>query len=181
MKQLVKLLIKNNREYQRKIIKERGMPLHLDLRDYTNPNLVYCIQTQTIEKPNYNYSNGDIINLGDYYTFKASPFEYTLVRFSDLYNIFCQIVNNCGVNYNIFDIPMDKIFTPIFNNLIHRSSYWKTIYGNNMNIRLCVSLYPSYIYEGSDLTEIQNILNTREIEQIKKLGMHFKNYLRHKN
>jgi hypothetical protein len=179
MKQLVKLLIKDNRDYQRKVLKEKGMPLHLDLRDYTSPNLVYCIKTQTIEKPNY--SNGDIFNLGDYYTFKESPFKYTLVRFSDLYNTFCQIVKNCGVNYNIFDIPIDEIFTPIFNNLIHRDKYWRTIHGNNMSIRLCVFLYASYIYDDSDLIKIQNEFNAQEKGQIEKLSMHFKNCLKYKN
>lgn len=179
MKQLVKLLIKDNRDYQRKVLKEKGMPLHLDLRDYTDPNLVYCIKKQIIGKPNY--SNGDIINLGDYYTFKESPSEYTLVRFSDLYNTFCQIVKNCGVNYNIFDIPKDKIFTPIFNNLIQRDKYWKTIHGNNMSIRLCVFLYASYIYDDSDLIKIQNEFNAQEKGQIEKLSMHFKNHLKNLN
>jgi hypothetical protein len=178
MKQLVKLLIKNNRDYQRKILKETGQHLRYDLRDYTNPNLAYCIKKQTIEKHKMNYSNGDIFNLGDYYTFNKLPYEYTLVRFSDLYNTFCKIVENCGVNYNIFDIPIDAIFTPIFNNLIHRDKYWRTIHGNNMSIRLCVSLYASYIHDNSDLIKIQNEFNTQEKEQIGKLSTHFKNYFK---
>jgi hypothetical protein len=178
MKQLVKLLVKNSRDYQRKILKETGQHLRYDLRDYTNPNLVYCIEKQIIGKHKTNYSNGDIFNLGDYYTFNKSPCEYTLVRFSDLYNTFCQIVENCGINYNIFDIPIDAIFTPIFNNLIHRDKYWRTIHGNNMSIRLCVSLYASYIHNDFDLIEIQNAFNAQEKGQIEKLSMHFKNYFK---
>ena len=69
----------------------------------------------------------------------------------------------------------------IFNNLIHRDKYWRTIHGNNMSIRLCVFLYASYIYDDSDLIKIQNEFNTQEKEQIGKLGMRFKNYLLHKN
>jgi hypothetical protein len=178
MKHLVKLLVKNNRDYQRKVLKETGHHLRYDLRDYTNPNLVYCIEKYIIRRHKTNYSNGDIFNLGDYYTFNESPCEYTLVRFSDLYNTFCQIVENCGINYNIFDIPIDTIFTPIFNNLIHRDKYWRTIHGNNMSIRLCIFLYASYIYDDSDLIKIQNEFNTQEKEQIGKLNIHFKNHLK---
>ena len=168
---LVKNIIDKKRKIKQHCVANGDIPPHYDLRDFTDKNLIYGIRYSYIidskEKQDY-----ESFNLGSCFTYNTVIPDYKFVKFKNLYDTFCDLVNECECSYDIRKLPVRYVIEPMFNVLSLNDKYYRTIYGHKCGYRICIFIYQGLEYRDN-LKELARKFKERDLKEAKIASKYF--------
>ena len=172
---LVRSIINRKSQIVKDYIRKRDIIPHYDLRDFTDENLIYGIRYSYIidYKEKEDYEN---FNLGSCFTYETVIPNYKFVKFKDLYDTFCDLVNECECGYDLKKSPVELVIEPMFDVLSRNGQYYRTIYGHKCGCRICIFIYNGWEYRY-DLKELARQFRKRDLDEAKAATSYFNSRL----
>lgn len=170
----------------RKELLDRGdIPPSYDLRDWTNPALIYEMKKYPVRcKPDPN--DDGMLNLGNILVGGRIVPQYKFFRFKDLCKVFTDVVKEVGFNTFSKDVEVQnaivknkvlvnvhpkRIVRSVVGKLASNDKYWTTLRGRDIGYRICI-----FRYGGSNtghLSDLAKKFRKRDEEEAMAVSQYY--------
>jgi len=179
IEEVVRNITEEKRKRQQEWIHEgHVVPLHYDLRDFTDQNIIYGIQINHVRTYDHVKDPEDLenFNLGSLLTYNVNIPFYRFAKLKGLVDEYFKLYDECEMGkMHIKHLSLEDAIGPIFNILTDGDKFYHKIVGNKKGCQVCI-----FIYTGWEYRDDLKLLARKFRERDANIGQELSNYYNQK-